>query len=334
MSKDKTPTTYTVTVPPGKGGARIDRVLADALGDLSRSRLKALIEAGRVRSEGPGGAAVTEASAKVRGGQLIVVEVPAPVADWPQAQAIALDIVYEDDDVIVIDKPAGLVVHPAPGNPDRTLVNALLGHFAGKGEGGLAGIGGVERPGIVHRLDKDTSGLMVVAKSERAHHSLSRQFAERTVERAYLAVVWGVPMPRHGEIEGNIGRSPANRKKMAVVKRGGKPALTRYKVLENFAGKASLVECRLATGRTHQIRVHLAAIGHPLIGDPLYGRRATSSRKDAQDAALLAAVAALGRQALHAATLGFSVGEGPNKYRYDSKLPNDIKDLLEKLRTL
>ena len=212
-------------------GTRLDKWLAVRLPDLSRTRVKALIEGGMVSSEG---ATITDPSHRVKSGQAFMVGVPPDAPAEPQPQAIALTVVYEDDDLIVIDKPAGMVVHPAPGNPDETLVNALLAHCGDS----LAGIGGVKRPGIVHRLDKDTSGLMVAAKTDIAHRSLSAQFAAHTLERAYRALVWGLPSPRKGEIEGNIGRNPRDRKKMAVVKGGGKPALTRYEVLQSLAGGA------------------------------------------------------------------------------------------------
>ncbi len=251
----------------GDAGRRLDRMLALHLPTLSRTRLKRLVEAGHVRHDG---AAIRDPSLRVRCGQNFVVLLPEAEEAAPAPQPIALDARFEDAHLIVIDKPAGLVVHPAPGNPDGTLVNALLAHCGA----GLSGIGGVRRPGIVHRLDKDTSGLMVVAKTEAAHQALSRDFAARRIDRAYAAIVWGVPSPPEGEIAGNIGRSPRNRKKMAVLgEPRGRPALTRYRVERIFDSRAALVECRLATGRTHQIRVHLADRGHPLIGDPVYGAR-------------------------------------------------------------
>jgi 23S rRNA pseudouridine1911/1915/1917 synthase len=234
--------------------------------------------------------------------------------------------VYEDGDVIVVDKPAGMVVHPAPGNPDKTLVNALIAHC---GES-FAGIGGVKRPGIVHRLDKDTSGLMVVAKTQAAHQSLTRQFAGRHVERVYAALVWGIPRPRAGEIEANIGRSRQNRTKMAVLRQGGKPALTRYKVVRELAGGlVSQIECRLATGRTHQIRVHLAAIGHPLLGDPTYGR--AKGHRRALPAPAQAAIDRFGRQALDAFVLGFRHPGDGREMRFEKKLANDLNGLVSDL---
>ena len=231
--------------------------------------------------------------------------------------------------MLVIDKPAGLVVHPAPGNPDGTLVNALLAHCGDS----LKGIGGVLRPGIVHRLDKDTSGLMVVAKTEAAHRALSRDFAARRIDRAYAAFVWGVPDPPASEIVGNIGRNPAQRKKMAMLSDGkGRPAVTRYRVERAFAGQAALVECRLATGRTHQIRVHLTARGHPLIGDQVYGAR--RGRALARSGPAGAQIAALPRQALHARRLGFVHPATGDRLEFDSPLPDDLHVLLTYLERL
>jgi 23S rRNA pseudouridine1911/1915/1917 synthase len=267
---------------------------------------------------------VDSASRKVKAGEIFSLTVPPAAPAEPQAQEIALDIVYEDEDLIVIDKPAGVVVHPAPGSPDNTLVNALLHHCAGS----LSGIGGVKRPGIVHRIDKDTSGLLVAAKNDRAHHGLAAQFAKHTIERVYNAVVWGVPLPRHGEVEGAIGRNPADRKKMAIIA-GGKYALTYFQVIDVFGEYASLVECRLATGRTHQIRVHMSSIGHPLIGDPLYGRGRPKSRAPEPVKGLLAAFP---RQALHAKTLGFEHPISREKLLFQSKIPNDLNGLINSLK--
>jgi 23S rRNA pseudouridine1911/1915/1917 synthase len=307
------------TVEAAERGERLDRLLARRFGDLSRTRLKHLVEAGLVSVDG---ATIKDPSLRVKPGQRCAVTVPAPVADAPEAQAMPLDIRYEDADLIVLEKPAGLVVHPAPGNPDRTLVNALLAHCGDS----LAGIGGVRRPGIVHRLDKDTSGLMVVAKSQRAHAALAADFAARRIERAYLAVTWGVPQPREGEISGAIGRNPANRKTMAVVRRGGRAAMTRYRVLRIFKDAAGLVECRLATGRTHQIRVHLSAHGNPLVGDPVYGR--SRGRRRVLPPPIKAAIDAFPRQALHAASLGFRHPATGEWLQFQSELPNDMKDLI------
>ncbi|MEE8333935.1 MAG: RluA family pseudouridine synthase [Alphaproteobacteria bacterium] len=311
-------------------GARLDRLLADALSAYSRSRLKALIEAGQVRADGE---VITDPSYRVKQGQNFDIFIPDPAPATPVPQAMALDIVYEDTELIIINKPPGLVVHPAPGNPDGTLVNALLAHCGA----GLAGIGGVRRPGIVHRIDKDTSGLIVVAKTGAAHAALSEQFAQHTIERAYLALVWGVPSPRRGEIEGNIGRSSRDRKKMAVRRTGGKTALTYYRVRQTFGPTskpiASLVECRLATGRTHQIRVHMAHKGHPVIGDAVYGGGLTPTRRRAAGAAA-GLIETLGRQALHAATLGFIHPTSTEAVKFDINLPCDLSELADSLEVL
>ncbi len=318
------PQTHRLTVEPPEAGERLDRWLAGRLPEMSRSRLKQLIEGGNLESQG---AVMRQPSRKVQAGERFTLAVPPAVAAEPAAQDIPLRVIYEDDEVIVVDKPAGLVVHPAPGNPDRTLVNALIAHC---GES-LRGIGGVARPGIVHRLDKDTSGLMVAAKTEGAQASLSAQFAERSIERSYHALVWGTPMPPQGRIEGNIGRSPRNRKKMAVVQRGGKTAATAYRVLARFLeGAIALVECRLETGRTHQIRVHLTAKGHPIVGDPLYGR-ATASRLNTLSAGLAAAISALPGQMLHARSLGFRHPKSGETLTFESPYPPNLKALLDKL---
>ena len=333
MNDKPSPSTYTVPVPEDKAGARLDRLLADALPALSRTRLKGLIAGGHVRRRsregGRGKAPGLAADTRVGTGDVFEVAVPATTPAAPAAQAMELSVVYEDDDLIVVDKPAGLVVHPAPGNPDRTLVNALIAHCGDS----LSGIGGVARPGIVHRLDKDTSGLMVVAKNDAAHRSLARQLAERSVKRVYDAVVWGVPSPRQDEIAGNIGRSPANRKKMAVLPKGGKTALTRYAVTRVFGSLASLVECRLASGRTHQIRVHMAAIGHPLIGDPLYGG-ARRRRAGLLQGPREAAIPTFNRQALNARLIGFVHPSRKSEILLCTELPNDIKELMRELEAL
>ncbi len=306
---------YTVTVAEDKAGMRVDRFLADALPALSRSRIKALMIAGEVFSDG---VAVVNAAAKTAFGQAFLVNVPTPVAARPKPQAMDLDVVYEDDDLIVIDKPVGLVVHPAAGHADGTLVNALLDHCRGS----LSGIGGVTRPGIVHRLDKDTSGLLVVAKNDHAHQGLAAQFAAHSLTRAYKAVVWGVPSPSRGEITGNIGRSPRNRKKMAVVARGGKPALTHYAVERVLSPFASLVECRLETGRTHQIRVHMASIGHPVVGDPVYGGRRPVRTLPAEIKTIVNTIIC---QTLHAYIIGFEHPSTGKYIEFTSKNMNRIK---------
>ncbi len=309
-----------VTTAAGDAGGRLDAVLAAHCPALSRSRLKALIQDGRVATAGE---TISEPSYRVKPDQTFAIIVPEAAPAIPRGEDIPLSVVYEDPDLIVIDKPAGLVVHPAPGNPDRTLVNALIAHCGDS----LVGVGGVRRPGIVHRLDKDTSGLMVVAKTDAAHSGLVAQFQARSIARAYTAVVWGAPTPAAGEIRGNIGRNPRNRKKMAVLARGGKPAVTRYRVTRRYgpseAPLASRLECRLETGRTHQIRVHLAHIGHPVIGDPVYGRRRRGAGEAAEDAARR-----LGRQALHAHLIGFDHPISRKSLRFQSPIPMDIKALI------
>ena len=316
----------TVRASAGDAGQRLDRVLAQHLPLLSRTRLKRLIETGQVTHEG---AVLRDPSQRVRYDQNFVVILPQIEDAAPVAQPIALDIRFEDAYLIVIDKPAGMVVHPAPGNPDGTLVNALLAHCGAS----LSGIGGVRRPGIVHRLDKGTSGLMVVAKTEAAHHALSRDFAARRIDRAYTAFVWGVPSVSAGEIAGNIGRSSADRKKMAVVgEERGKLAITRYRVERAFGIHAAQIECRLATGRTHQIRVHFAHLGHPLIGDPVYGRRA--GRSAARTGPRGWQIAAFPRQALHARLLGFTHPADKRPLEFESPLPADLSELACSLEQL
>lgn len=292
-------------------------MLASAWPDLSRSRLKQLIEAGAVSA---GGAVLDNAAGKVKAGAVLELRLPAAVRAEPEGEAIPLNIVFEDQHLIVIDKPAGLVVHPAAGNRDGTLVNALIAHCGDS----LRGIGGELRPGIVHRIDKDTTGLMVAAKTEKAHTSLGKQFAAHAIERVYKALVWGVPRERAGVIEGAIGRSPLNRQKMAVLRVGGKPARTHYKVIETFGLTAALVECRLETGRTHQVRVHMAHIGHPLIGDPVYGRPRT----------IPGVTLSLQRQALHAAVLGFQHPATHKIMRFESEPPEDWVETYKTLKGL
>jgi 23S rRNA pseudouridine1911/1915/1917 synthase len=298
-------------------GQRLDKALAEASG-LSRERVKALLGEGRITLSGQPAA---QASLKLAAGTPFSITVPEAVPAEAQAQDIPLSIAFEDEFLIVVDKPAGLVVHPAAGNLDGTLVNALLHHCRGR----LSGIGGVARPGIVHRIDKDTSGLLVVAKTDAAHEGLARQFADHSLERAYLAMTAGLPIPVAGTVRGAIARSPHDRKKMALVEDGrGKHAVTHYRTLENLKG-AALVECRLETGRTHQVRVHMASIGHPLLGDPVYGR--TSPR-------LKPLLSSLGfrRQALHAAELGFVHPVTGAQLRWRSELPDDLRELLNALR--
>jgi 23S rRNA pseudouridine1911/1915/1917 synthase len=315
-----------VWVAPADAGVRLDRALQRLLPELSRSRLKQLILDGRVASAGR---LLRDPAQRAAAGAEIVVMLPEPDDAVPAAQPIPLDIRFEDAHLIVVDKPAGMVVHPAPGNIDGTLVNALLAHCGPS----LAGIGGVRRPGIVHRLDKDTSGLLVAAKTDAVHRALSHDFARRQVDRAYNALVWGVPAPPVGEIAGNIGRSAVNRKKMAVVgDTRGKPAVTRYRTERRFGELAALLECRLLTGRTHQIRVHLVHIGHPLIGDPAYGTRA--GRGIARAGPLGAEIAGFSRQALHAKLLGFTHPATGERLSFDSPLPRDMMALIANLELL
>jgi 23S rRNA pseudouridine1911/1915/1917 synthase len=323
-----------VRVEEGEAGERLDRFLARRLRALSRSRLQALIRAGAVTSDG---IVRGELGARVKAGETYQVTVPAPEPAKPVAEAIALAILYEDKDLIVVDKPKGLAVHPGPGHASGTLVNALIAHC---GES-LSGIGGVKRPGIVHRLDKDTTGLLVVAKTDRAHQGLAEQFASHgadgRLERGYRALVWGVPDRPRGVIDAPLARSTANRTKIAVVsaERAGRHAVTRYEVLQSFTADApkpvaSLVRLVLETGRTHQVRVHLAHIGHPLLGDMTYGAGFKASARQLTPAAQ-AALDALGRQALHAAELAFVHPVTGRRLAFESPLPADMAALVAAL---
>lgn len=298
-------------------GWRLDRALADILPDLSRERLKGLIGEGQVQSADIGKISV---SMKVAAGQMFTIILPPPVPLDTVAQDIPLTIVHEDADLIVIDKPAGLVVHPAAGNLDGTLVNALLHHC----QGHLSGIGGVARPGIVHRIDKDTSGLLVVAKSDKAHEGLARQFKDHSIDRLYAAIVYAAPNPAAGTIDTWIGRSDADRKKMAVHREGrGKHAVTHYRTTQRLRD-AALVECKLETGRTHQVRVHMHHIGHPLIGDPVYGRERKGFKS-------ILETLGFKRQALHAKSLGFIHPVTTERLMFESTLPADMQELLSQL---
>jgi 23S rRNA pseudouridine1911/1915/1917 synthase len=329
----------TVTVAEEDAGGRIDRVLAARIPSLSRSRLKALILGGQVTAAD---VTVLDPASPVKAGDVISVNLPPPEDPVPQGENIPLAIVYEDDHLIVLDKPRGLVVHPSAGHATGTLVNALIAHCGDS----LSGIGGVKRPGIVHRLDKDTTGLLVVAKNDKAHKALSRQFAEKLesgLQRGYLAVVWGAPDRPKGTIDAPLDRSPINREKQAV-REGGRDAITHWEMRERYVSKegkkadkdagkpiASLLACMLETGRTHQIRVHLAHIGHPIMGDETYatgfktkaGRLGTGAR---------AALEALGRQALHAAVLGFTHPVTGETLRFEAPLPPDMARLVAALR--
>ena len=317
------PETHRITAPDEAAGDRADRFLANAIGTLSRSRIKTLIEAGHATRDGT---AFTQPADPVRPGATYVLSPPDLVSATPLPERIPLKILFEDRHLIVLDKPAGLVVHPAPGNQEGTLVNALLAHCGDT----LPGIGGERRPGIVHRLDRDTSGVMVVAKTETTLAALSAAFAARDIERAYQALVWGLPAPAQGEIEGAIGRDPRDRKRMALVTSGGKPALTRYSTVSVFHAAVSLLNCRLATGRTHQIRVHLSARGHPVVGDPVYLRRIPAISR-ALPAEPRGACLDFPRQALHAAILGFRHPATGAALRFETPLPPDFQALLAKL---
>lgn len=313
----------------GESRERLDRRLVAALAALSRSRIKALIEAGAVSVNER---TIRLPSHMVKPGDRLLVTVPEARPAEPEAEARALDIVHEDAALIVVDKPAGMVVHPAAGSPDGTLVNALLHHCGAS----LSGIGGVRRPGIVHRIDKDTSGLVVIAKNDAAHQHLAQQFAEHSIERRYVALVQGHPRPPAGRIEGAIARHPVDRKRMAVTTRGGRAAVTHYRTgLQWLAGDSPLaacLECRLETGRTHQIRVHMAHIGHGLIGDPVYGRKLRAGARLAEE--LHDVIAGFPRQALHAASLGFRHPESNEMLRFSSALPEDMAELVATLSKL
>ncbi|MBK6706065.1 MAG: RluA family pseudouridine synthase [Sphingomonadales bacterium] len=300
------------------GPGRLDRALAEAIPALSRARIQALVDDQALTVSGK---TVNDASSKKFEGQSFELRVPAPRPDKAAPQDIELDIIFEDEHLIVVNKPAGLVVHPAAGHADGTLVNALLHHCKGK----LSGIGGVQRPGIVHRIDRDTSGLLVVAKTDKAHEGLAKLFAAHDIERRYLAVVIGHPSPPAGTISTQIGRSTTNRKKMAVLPEGkGKHAVTHYRTIEQFKD-ATLVECKLETGRTHQVRVHMAHIGHPLIGDSTYNNRRKAFKFGPNQSHF-------SRQALHAVSLGFIHPITGEKLGFESSLPDDIQLLLTSLK--
>jgi 23S rRNA pseudouridine1911/1915/1917 synthase len=319
---------------------RLDRWLARVLDDAialdtleveldgpppSRSRLKALIIEGRIAIDG---ATITDPSRLVQDGARVEVTLPPPEPAEPIAQDIPLSVVFEDAHLIVVDKPAGMTVHPAPGHPDGTLVNALLGHCGDS----LSGIGGVRRPGIVHRIDKDTSGLLVVAKTDAAHAGLSVLFATHDIDRTYLALAWGSILPTVGRIETDLGRNPNDRKRIAVRPEGrGKHAITHYKVIETFGATASLVECRLETGRTHQIRVHMGHIGHPLVGDPVYARGRSGKLGDLEESTRTALMG-FPRQALHAASLGFVHPVTGEELFFEAPTPQDLSSVIKSLR--
>jgi 23S rRNA pseudouridine1911/1915/1917 synthase len=320
----------TVTIAAQEQGQRLDRVLAARIPALSRSRLKALILDGQVTAAGR---TIRDPGQSVNRGDTFTVTLPPPEPAKPAGEAIPLNIVYEDDALVVIDKPAGLVVHPAAGHESGTLVNALIAHCGAS----LSGIGGVKRPGIVHRLDKDTSGLMVVAKTDQAHRALSKQFADKGesgLQRGYLAFVWGVPERPHGTIDAPLDRHPHARDKRSV-RDSGRPAVTHWQVLERYAGVdgkpvASLLACTLETGRTHQIRVHLAHIGHPIMGDATYGT-GFKTKISRLGPWARAALEALGRQALHAYLLAIEHPKTRKNLAFRSELPGDLRRLRDAL---
>ncbi len=309
--------TIDVRLEPAHAGWRLDRALAAAVPTLSRERLKALIRSGKVEAKGK---PVRDPAIKMRGGESLRIAVPEPEAPHNQPQDIPLTILFEDEHLLVIEKPAGLVVHPAAGNLDGTLVNALLHHCAGH----LSGIGGVARPGIVHRIDKDTSGLLVVAKTDVAHEGLARQFAAHSIDRRYLAIVSAVPRATKGTVDAPLARSSTNRKKIAIVEDvRGKRAVTHWTRLKVLM-EAALVECRLETGRTHQVRVHMASIGHPLLGDPVYGGSGRTHSKILKELGFH-------RQALHAAELGFTHPVTKHRLSFSSPMPPDMQELIKAL---
>lgn len=331
--EDSVDETLHAVIGVAEDGLRLDKAVSNLLPEFSRTRLQGLIDGGECLVDG---VVCTTPSRKVKEGEVVVIAIP-PLEDaTPVPENIPLDIVFEDDDVLVINKAAGMVVHPAVGHGSGTLVNALLYHC---GES-LSGINGVRRPGIVHRLDKDTSGLMMVAKNDHAHQHLSAQLQDRSLSRIYQALVLGVPFPFKGRVETLIGRHPSNRLKMAVVKGNGKEAATNYEVLEKFGDAMSealsLVECRLESGRTHQIRVHMQHLGYPLIGDDLYGEQVTKSRsvmkKGGFDDEAIARVIAFPRQALHAAEISFIHPRSEEEMSFSAPLPDDLSDLLDVIR--
>jgi 23S rRNA pseudouridine1911/1915/1917 synthase len=306
-----------ISLDASHAGWRLDRALAAAVPSLSRERLKVLTKAGALTREGM---ALRDPATKVKGDERFTLAVPDPIPAHNEPQEIPLPIVFEDEHLLVVDKPAGLVVHPAAGNFDGTLVNALLHHCGTS----LSGIGGVARPGIVHRIDKDTSGLLVVAKHDKAHEGLAKQFADHSIDRRYLAIVSGVPRVTGDVVDAPLARSAHNRKKIAIVKEGrGKRAVTHWKRLA-ILRDAALVECTLETGRTHQVRVHMASIGHPLLGDPVYGRGKSVHRD-------LLNQLDFKRQALHAAHLGFIHPVTKGRLSFDSALPSDMQELFTAL---
>lgn len=327
---------YQFVVTPQQANLRLDKFLAISLFDFSRNRLQHLIENGHVhlksaQKSSQSTSRIPTAALKLKEGDTIDIQIPPLEEANPLPNPIPLDIIYEDDDLLVINKAPGMVVHPAPGHTDDTLVNALLAHCGDS----LSGIGGVKRPGIVHRLDKDTSGLMVVAKHDIAHQRLSSQFSDRSLSRVYVAIVWGLPSPTSGTIETSIGRHPQNRQKMAVVTRNGREAITQYQMIhhyaqsEDMAVNLSLIDCKLLTGRTHQIRVHLHHLGHSLLGDPLYGHAPKNAGKIWPQE-----IMSFPRQALHAKSLQFYHPQTQELMKFEVPLPEDLQIIIDLLETV
>lgn len=321
MNTEKDKVFYTEAVTELDKGIRLDKFIAESNKDFSRSQIQKLIENGYVFADDE---VIADKNFKTRLGDIYQITLPEPEAATPAAEDIELDVLYEDNDLIVVNKPAGMTVHPAAGVTHGTLVNALLYHCRNS----LSGIGGVLRPGIVHRIDRNTSGILVVAKNDIAHRGLAQQFFDHSIERTYLAFVYGVPNPLKGTIEGNIARSPYDRKKMALVASGGKTAITHYETLETYKNAVSLVKCNLETGRTHQIRVHLSSIGCHLIGDEIYqGKKSTI----ALPLPLKNYVNSFPRQALHATSLGFIHPKTQEYLSFQVDLPEDMQNLMFQL---
>lgn len=312
---------YTNPVDEKNTGIRVDKFLAEEVTDFSRSQAQYLIEGGNIFiNDKP----ITDKNFKTRYGDIYKVILPAPEEATPLAENIKIDVLYEDEDIIVVNKPAGMTVHPAAGVHSGTLVNALLYHC----KGSLSGIGGVARPGIVHRIDRNTSGILVVAKNDISHRVLAEQFSNHTIERTYFAFVYNVPNPLHGIIEGNIARSPYDRKKMALVRQGGKSAITHYNTIAVYNHAVSLVKCNLETGRTHQIRVHLSSIGCHLVGDDVYTAKKSILKFPEP---LKSYINTFPRQALHAASLGFIHPKTGNRLSFEVPFPEDMQELQDKL---
>lgn len=323
MAEENNKISYTKPVSDADSGMRIDKFIAQNLPEFSRVQIQRLIDEGFVFS---GDEMITDKSAKTRLGDIYQVTLPEPTPAVPVAENISLEILYEDSDLIVVNKAAGMTVHPAAGICKGTLVNALLYHCRDS----LSGIGGIARPGIVHRIDRNTSGILVAAKNDMTHRGLAEQFFVHSIERTYYAVVYGIPTPLEGKIEGNIARSPFDRKKMALVRSGGKTAVTHYQTVENYRQAVSLIKCCLETGRTHQIRVHLSSIGCHLVGDEVYVKAKKSNL--ALPEPLKTYVNTFPRQALHAASLGFIHPRTKQYMSFQADFPNDMKELISRLR--